>query len=195
TIYPGQQRRQVEVAEAYGVRATPVRGALRLLEADGTIRDSPHSGATDTALAPQENDDPDLMRISTDTPGARLGGARATQEELAKVREQHEDLASRVESASAEELSRLNRESHLSVLRLGSPLITEHVVTPLWHGFLPPSNSQWRSVERNTLFVEEHERIVEALEAGDPKAAEAAMSEHLRTAMKSREEDGDFEAD
>ncbi|HLT96944.1 MAG TPA: GntR family transcriptional regulator [Acidimicrobiia bacterium] len=195
TIHPGQQLRQVEIAERYGVSATPVREALRLLEADGTIRYSPHRGATVTELAPQEIEDLYLMRISTESLLARLAAERATPEEIAKVRDQHEDLASRVESASAEELSRLNREFHLSVLRLGSPLITEHVVTPLWHGFLPPSNSQWRSVERNTLFVEEHERIVEALEAGDPKAAEAAMSEHLRTAMKSREEDGDFEAD
>jgi DNA-binding GntR family transcriptional regulator len=192
-IHPGQQLRQVEIAERYGVSPTPVREALRLLEADGAIRYSPHRGATVTELSPQELSDLYLMRSAMEAMLTRLAAERATPEEVAEVRSLHQDLSGRTKDTPADELSRLNREFHLSVLRLGSPLITDHVVTPLWHGFLPPTKSQWRSDERNTRFVAEHERIVVALEKGDADEAEVAMSDHLRTAMKSREADGDFE--
>lgn len=192
-IHPGQQLRQVEIAERYGVSPTPVREALRLLEADGAIRYSPHRGATVTELSPQELSDLYLMRSAMEAMLARLAAERATTEEVAEVRSLHEDLADRTADTPADELSRLNREFHLAVLRLGSPLITQHVVTPLWHGFLPPSKSQWRSADSNTRFVTEHERIVAALENGDADEAEVAMTDHLRTAMKMREADGDFE--
>ncbi|MEX1004335.1 MAG: GntR family transcriptional regulator [Acidimicrobiia bacterium] len=191
-IHPGQQLRQVEIAERYGVSPTPVREALRLLEADGAIRYSPHRGATVTELSPQELSDLYLMRSAMEAMLTRLAAERATPEEIRDVRTLHEDLAGRGGDTPADELSRLNREFHLSVLRLGSELITQHVVTPLWHGFLPPSKSQWRSADSNTRFVAEHERIVAALEKGDADEAEVAMTDHLRTAMKMREADGDF---
>lgn len=193
-IHPGQQLRQVEIAERYGVSPTPVREALRLLEADGAIRYSPHRGATVTELSPQELSDLYLMRSAMEAMLARLAAERGTPEEVAEVRALHEDLAARTGDTPADELSRLNREFHLAVLRLGSELITQHVVTPLWHGFLPPSKSQWRSADSNTRFVAEHERIVAALEKGDADEAEVAMTDHLRTAMKMREADGDFES-
>jgi DNA-binding GntR family transcriptional regulator len=193
-IHPGQQLRQVEIAERYGVSPTPVREALRLLEADGAIRYSPHRGATVTELAPQELSDLYLTRSAVEALLARLAAERATPEDMASIRRLHEDLVSRVDETPADELSRLNREFHLAILRIGSPLVTQHVVTPLWHGFLPPSKSQWRSAERNTLFIAEHEAIVTALEKGDGAAAERAMADHLRTAMKMRETDGDFSA-
>lgn len=188
TIHPGQQLRQVEIAERYGVSPTPVREALRLLEADGAIQYSPHRGATVTELSPRDRNDLYLMRITMESHLSRLAAERATPEGIAEVRALHEDLAARTETDSAEELSRLNREFHLAVLRLASPLITQHVVAPMWQGFLPPTLSQWRSTERNERFVAEHERIVTALEVGDTDAAEAAMTAHLRSAMQSREQ-------
>lgn len=190
-IHPGEQLRQVEIAERYGVSPTPVREALRLLEADGAVNYAPHRGATVTELSLLELSDLYLMRSSVEALLARLAAERATPEQVAEIRAQHEDLAGKCGTVSPEELSRLNREWHLALLRLGSPLITEHVVSPLWRRFLPPSKSQWRSSERNAIFVAEHERIVVALESGDGAKAEAAMAEHLQTAVRMRETSSD----
>lgn len=186
-IHPGAQLRQVEIAERYGVSPTPVREALRLLEADGAVTYAPHRGATVTELSRLELNDLYLMRSSVEALLARLAAERATRVEVAEIRAQHEDLAAKCSQVSPEELSRLNREWHLALLRLGSSLMTEHVVSPLWRRFLPPSQSQWRSSERNEVFVAEHERIVLALEQGDPAATESAMADHLETAVRLRE--------
>jgi DNA-binding GntR family transcriptional regulator len=190
-IHPGQQLRQVDIAERYGVSPTPVREALRLLEADGAIQYAPHRGATVTELTPQELGDLYLIRSALEAQLARLAAERATPKQVAAIRKQHEALGDSIKTESAVELSRLNREFHLAVLRLGSPLITQLVVTPLWHGFLPPTKGQWRSPEDNRTFVAEHEALVRALENADPDAAEAAMATHLHTAMEMRARDGD----
>jgi DNA-binding GntR family transcriptional regulator len=47
----GTQLPQIELAEALGVSRTPVREALRLLEAEGWITFSPHRGAVVAALS------------------------------------------------------------------------------------------------------------------------------------------------
>ena len=193
SINPGQPLRQVEIAERYGVSPTPVREALRMLEADGTIRYAPHRGATVTELTPLELSDLYLVRTSVESLLTRLAAERASSEEVAEIRARHEDIIARCETDSAAQLSQLNREFHLAVLRLGSPLVAQHVVEHLWQRFLPPSKSQWRSEQRNALFVSEHEHIVQALEKGDAAEAEAAMGAHLGTAMRMREEAGDFD--
>lgn len=189
-IHPGQQLRQVDIAQRYGVSPTPVREALRLLEADGTIQYSPHRGATVTELTAQEVGDLYYIRAALEARLARLAAERATPEQKASIRRQHEELVASVANESDTELSRLNREFHLAVLRIGSALITQQVVRPLWSGFLPPTTGQWRSGSGNTKFVEEHERVVRAIEAGDADEAEAAMTAHVQTAMEMRKQRG-----
>jgi len=191
-IHPGQQLRQVDIADRYGVSPTPVREALRLLEADGTIKYSPHRGATVTELTPQEVGDLYYIRSAIEARLARLAADRASPEQRSAIRQQHEALAASVNTESAAELSRLNREFHLAVLRIGSPLITQKVVAPLWHGFLPPTTGQWRAGTGNTTFIAEHERVVRAIENGDADEAEAAMTTHLQTAMEMRRKNDEF---
>ncbi len=188
-ILPGRQIRQAEIAERYGVSPTPVREALRLLEADGMIQYTPHRGATVTELSARELNDLYLIRTSVETEVARLAGERATPEQVAEIRRQHEELKEAARTADAETLSAMNRDFHLAFLRTGSPLVTQHVVAPLWQGFLPPSRSQWRSDERKSLFIAEHEALVQALEQGDAESVADAMSHHLHSAAKSRAED------
>lgn len=187
-INPGQQLRQSEIAERYGVSATPVREALRLLEADGTIDYSPHRGATVAELSNVELRDLYLVRLAVEVSLTGLAAERITSEQLTDIREQHERIAAAYESASPEDLSAWNRDLHLTILRAGSPLITKHVVKPLWLRFLPPSRSQWRSRKVNAHFVEQHEKLVAALEQRDVEAAKACMEAHLQAAMTRREE-------
>lgn len=183
---PGQQIRQAEIAERYGVSPTPVREALRLLEADGLIQYTPHRGATVTELSPQDLNDLYFTRSLVEAHLAELAGERATPDQLVEIRRLHDELAAATETESSATLSVMNREFHLAVLRLGSPLVTQHVVTPLWLGFHPPSQSLWRSAEGNKLFLKEHEALIEALEAGDGEAAGKAMTKHLESAMRMR---------
>jgi DNA-binding transcriptional regulator YhcF (GntR family) len=56
-IDPGQTLRQHEIATRYGVSATPVREALRILAAEGIVRYSAHKSATVAEMEPVELED------------------------------------------------------------------------------------------------------------------------------------------
>lgn len=53
-LQPGEQLRQEELAERYGISRIPVREALRQLEAEGLVTRQPNRGAVVAALSVQE---------------------------------------------------------------------------------------------------------------------------------------------
>lgn len=53
-LQPGEQLRQEELAERYGISRIPVREALRQLEAEGLVTRQPNRGAVVAALSIQE---------------------------------------------------------------------------------------------------------------------------------------------
>ena len=66
-IVAGAPLRQTEIASRYGVSPTPVREALRILEAAGTIVYSPNRGATVREMHPTDGDD--LYRLRAEMEG------------------------------------------------------------------------------------------------------------------------------
>ena len=49
-LLPGARLRETELAERFGISRTPVREAIRLLEADGLVAHIPRQGANDPAV-------------------------------------------------------------------------------------------------------------------------------------------------
>lgn len=185
-IIPGQPLRQTELAERYGVSSTPVREALRTLEADGAIQYLPHRGATVAELSRRDVHDLYLLRSQIESFATGLAVQRMTEQAAALIRTLHERLAARVGHASPVELSQLNRDLHVAIIHTGSPLIAEQVIGPMWKRFLPPSTSMWAEPEVVDAFIAEHARIVEAIEAGDVDLASKRMADHVLTAERCR---------
>lgn len=185
-IRPGESLRQADLAKRFGVSPTPVREALRLLEAEGTISYSPHRGATVAELTDERIRDLYLLRASTEAIATQLAAERRTDEQLEEIQEMHARLteASRAEVTSHEQLGAWNRELHLLICSAGSALITSHVMT-LWR-MIPTRMTMWRDREMVGCFVDQHAGIVEAIGRGDGQEANARMTEHIMTAAASR---------
>lgn len=190
-ISPGESLRQGEIAQRYGVSATPVREALRILEADGIIVYSPHRGASVAEMATSDLRDLYLLRANVEGFTAQLAVERGTDEQIAQLRRQHDDLARVAYDLSPEELSRRNRDFHLAIVEVGSPFVASYVVRPLWERLIPPSQSLFRDADRVRNFVAEHEAVIAAMEARDATTAREKMSEHIAIAGDLRREAAD----
>ncbi len=187
TIPPGAQIRQTDVSSRYGVSATPVREALRRLESEGMVDYSPHRGATVTEMPTHDVRDLYLFRAEVEGFLARLASERADAASLYALRAAHDEMRRLVrDGADAAELSRANREFHLAVMRAGSPYLADHVMRPIWEKAIPSSASMWDNAERVEQFLQEHEALLAALEAGDGDEAARLMSEHVRVALGER---------
>ncbi|MQA87467.1 MAG: FCD domain-containing protein [Streptosporangiales bacterium] len=186
-IVPGEPLRQTDIAERYGVSATPVREALRLLSVDGTISYSPHRGATVRELSADAIRDLYLLRAEIEGLATALAVERMTEDGYyRRIAELHEDLAAMHGEGDAGEMSNRNRELHFAIYSGSSPIITSQVER-MWAA-LPTRLTLWRVPEYAWELTRQHEGIVEAIGARDPELARARMREHILAAAKFREE-------
>ncbi|MVU81176.1 FCD domain-containing protein [Nocardia sp. ET3-3] len=193
-IKPGELIKQTVLAKKYGVSATPVREAMRLLEADGVLDYSPHRGATVREMTPDTARDLYRLRAAVEKVAAEMAVDRMTDAGLAAIKEKHAALAQaqRAGTASPAELSMMNREFHFAIYRQTSPLIVQHVEL-LWARFTPDT-TVWRRPEDAAELQHDHDDILDALVRRDAAAAGRLTAEHIEHAARIRESEPDLRA-
>jgi len=186
-LQPGEALRQVQIAQRYGVSVTPVREALRILEADGAITYSPHRGATVRDVDAETAADLYRLRASVESLATEIAVERMTPERFAAIEAANADLrAAKAGGAESGELSRLNRRLHFTIYEGGSPLVLDHIRT-LWTRF-PVSVTIWHTDRNARALDEDHAEIITAIREGRSEEAGALMSAHIRHAASLRGE-------
>lgn len=185
-IRPGESLRQADIAKRFGISPTPVREALRLLEAEGSISYAPHRGATVAELSDERVHDLYLLRATTEGLATRLAAQRRSEDQLREIRTMHEELvaATRMPDSDHQQLAAWNRELHMLICSAGSALITSHVM-PLWRMF-PTRSTMWKEPDLVNRFLKQHDDIVAAVADADDEAAYALMADHIMTAAEHR---------
>ncbi|WP_165492076.1 GntR family transcriptional regulator [Egibacter rhizosphaerae] len=183
-VQPGDPLRQSDLAHRFGVSPTPVREALRLLEAEGSVSYSPHRGATVNELSHEHLGDLYELRATVEALGARLAAGRMTDEQLARARELHERTVAASSIEDRKQLGAWNRELHLLICRSGSDLVAEHSES-LWR-MIPTRLTLMNDPAITDEFNEQHEQLIVALEHGDGDRAEEIMREHIMSAAAHR---------
>lgn len=193
---PGKWLRVHALAETYGVSPTPIREALRLLQADGLIEHIPHRGVRVAKYPDQAVEEIYRLRVVLEPLAVELATERATQEEIQEVRRCHEALVREIEGVGiSPKLVALNEEFHWAVFSVcGSRYLIEFL-RRLWSAF--PVRAGWlnRSAKKS---IEEHEELVQMMERGDSRGAAAIMRRHVVPLTRDPDwarKDNDFAAD
>lgn len=184
-VVPGTSLRQSEIAARYGVSATPVREALRLLEAGGTISYAPHRGATVRELSPERVHDVYLLRAEIEGLATAVACGRMSDEEFAKIEAVHQEIWNHM-GGDGQELAVMNRRLHFTIYHAGSELIASHA-SSLWSLF-PPQVTIWADPDAAQALANDHDGIIEALRARDAKLAQNRARDHVLHAAELREQ-------
>jgi DNA-binding GntR family transcriptional regulator len=185
-VSPGDALRQTDLATRYGVSPTPVREALRILEAEGTVLYSPHKGATVAQLDARSIADLYELRASMESLATRLSVDRMDADGEAEILTLHHQLSGAIGLEDPARLSRWNRELHFAIYAKGSPIIAS-LLTSQWRLF-PPQVTIWEREESARLLDAQHVEILDALVKRDSDRAASLMSEHIHTARRLRTE-------
>ncbi|MEU0649124.1 GntR family transcriptional regulator [Streptomyces umbrinus] len=192
-IQPGELIKQTVLAKRYGVSPTPVREALRLLEAEGVITYSPHRGATVRELTPDAARDLYRLRAAAESEAAAMAVERMTPAGLDSVRAAHREIAEaeRGGTDSPERLSLLNRAFHFALYEQASPLVVQHIEA-LWVRFTP-ATTVW-TPEHAAALQRDHDAILAAVESGNARHAAELTADHIRRAAAVRETEPNLRA-
>ncbi|MEM0907664.1 MAG: GntR family transcriptional regulator [Pseudomonadota bacterium] len=181
---PGARMREAEVGALLGLGRTPVRDALRKLEAEGMVEHRPRLGAVLRMLADTEVVELYEMRMVLERTAAELAAQRATALEVDEVADLNaEILAARSDLSKA---ARINVSFHRALFRAARNRFLLDAARGLNNALLLLGPSTFDSDTRIDVVHAEHERIVDALKTRDGDEAGAAMSAHLETSLRHR---------
>jgi DNA-binding GntR family transcriptional regulator len=178
----GQRLREEELAARVGVSRTPVREALRRLNAEGLVDFTPNRGAKVTAWSERELEDLYEARALLEGFGARLAAGRITADEIAELHATAEEMAEVAGPDAADRLTELNGRFHRAIVRASRNTQLDTLVRGVMDVPLIYRTFQRYSPERLRASQSHHRELVEAFRAGDGEWAEAVMRAHILAA-------------
>lgn len=179
---PDQPVRQDELARSLGMSATPVREAIRRLEAEGLLRHEPHKGVTVAVPSPTDVVELYWIRSGLESVTVWLAMSRGTPASLAALADRlqrvQRQVAAAVASGDLRRVPRLNRDFHFAIYEAAnSPRLLE-MIRRYWGQI--PHYYLWMIPGRAEHNIALHEPIIDAIRRRDADAAEAMMRRHIR---------------
>nr|WP_254055715.1 GntR family transcriptional regulator [Ruegeria sp. EL01] len=183
TLLPGDRLREIELSERLGVSRTPIREAIRQLEADGLVTHVPRLGATVRSLDYAEVMELYEMRAVLEGTAARLAARAASDVELDELEVLNDRLA---EAGTGPDAARINRIFHATLLDAAKNRFLAKSMLSLQKALLILGPSQLLDSGRAETAVAEHRHIMAALKSRDGAAAETEMRAHIQAAQRMR---------
>ena len=182
-LTPGDRLRETEIADRLGVSRTPVREAIRQLEADGIVAHVPRQGASIRTLDYAEVMELYEMRAVLEGTAARLATRAASDIEIEELCEMNQQLAA---LGDVTEAFALNRQFHAALLEAARNRFLTRSVQALQKALLILGPTTLTQTDRAEKAVKEHACVLEAIKDRDGTRAEAAMRAHIEAAQRVR---------
>ncbi|MEP3277787.1 MAG: GntR family transcriptional regulator [Stappiaceae bacterium] len=183
-LQPGDRLREAELAEKYGVSRTPIREALKRLEAQRIAVHEPNCGMVIASLSHDQVTEIYFMREVLEGTAARLAAQHASQTEIDVLRELVAEDKQHVEDEDW--LLQSNREFHRRLYLASHNRYLVDQTDHLRLSLLLLAGRTLATAERRELAVGQHEAIVEAIAERDCDKADTVARAHIAGAHKAR---------
>lgn len=182
-LKPGDRITEVQLAEELQISRTPLREALRQLQAEGLVR---RSGG---GLVVSEVDlgEVHLMyecRIALERLTARKAAQLASPEALDALDRLLAEARRAAGAGDRAQVTAVNVEFHRRIALAGGNPWTVRLLEQIWDRITLFRVSVLRASEDYERVFSEHAAILAELRRRDPDGAEAAMERHLRSDLR-----------
>ncbi len=178
---PSERLTQEELAARFNVSMTPVREAIQQLVAEGILDQSPYKGVQVAEVTAQDATEIYLIRSSVEALAVKSGVPNLRISDVQRLRVLHSQIAELTAQGNITQVRKLNYEFHFILYQAANMPRLYRIIQNLW------AQSPWDTLyvipDRARRVVEEHERIVSAIDQGDAQAAAQAMQSHLEAGM------------
>ena len=187
TYPPGSRMTEQDVASRVGVSRTPVREAMRRLEAEGLVSVVPHHGAFVRTWSDDDAEDVFELRLLIEALVAERAAENVGTAQLVRLRSLAEAQISEAERRHAgylERIANLNSQFHQTLQDAAASDRIKATLTSL--NEVPIVLQTFRDYSTDDLLrsAHHHLEIVQALEARDGTWAATVMRSHVLSARR-----------
>ena len=173
----GSRLKQQEIANLLQTSITPVREALKLLEAEGYVLGDSYRGATVAPFDIEASSEMVNLRILLETQLVRGAVAHATAAHIEELRQLANEFETAFDAGDNETARAANYRFHHRMFEIAKMPQTLHFVQILWARY--PFDLINRVKGRVSRAAAEHEHLMQAFIAGDVAAAMLATRQHI----------------
>jgi DNA-binding GntR family transcriptional regulator len=178
--------REEDLANQLSVSRTPVREALRRLADERLTYRVANRGSVVAPMTLDEILAVYAVRESLEGLAAHTVALRRPHGAVEMLTELQQEMERSAETADIEELARLNLEFHRVLRRQASNPYLDLFLTQVEQAVRRFGQSTYVDPARRPVALAEHQRIVDAIAAGDADNAQEAAITHMRNARQVR---------
>jgi DNA-binding GntR family transcriptional regulator len=182
-LTPGTPLRLEDLANSLGTSISPVREAVRRLEALGLAEHIPHHGAKVTGLDVEELRELFSVRLALETLAVRRAAELFTTEDAAQAREQLEASTAARRDGDVREAVRAHTAFHFALYEAAGSGVLLRLIRPAWDScerYRPVLLEEKGDLQKRHATLDTD--LLAACEAHDPDRAAAALHDHLELA-------------
>lgn len=180
---PGDRLREVDISARLALSRTPIREALRKLEADGIVEHRARLGAVIRTLTHAEVVELYEMRVVLERTAAEMATKHANAAEIDEL----EDINIAIKAAlNPDQAAALNQRFHRCIYRATRNRFLRESARALNNALMLLGPTTLADEARVKTVTHQHQDIIDAIRAGDVAAAGAAAEAHLETSLRHR---------
>jgi DNA-binding GntR family transcriptional regulator len=194
-IKQGSKLVEIVLAQQLGVSRTPVRSAIKKLEADGLVNSIPNRGAFVITPTRREIKETFLVRAQLEMMATRLATTRAKEADITRLRELLAMESQVFDQSDLDEYYSVNDNLHLKIAELSGNRVLVGYIRDL--------------LDRTRIYLilydpfykleytptAEHQAIIDAIAAGDADQACNAVQIHINSSINGLESAGQLPED
>lgn len=176
-IQPGERLLQEELAERFNVSSTPVREAIQQLIAEGVLSHSPYRGVQVAEIDLEDVREIYLIRSVVERLATRLAVPNLKISEVQRLHALQSDLEAQFNQGEQSNILKLNREFHMLIYEAANAPTLYQMIKSLW--IKTPWDTMFVVPNRASMIVQEHRRVLEAIDRADAELAGQYMQQHI----------------
>jgi DNA-binding GntR family transcriptional regulator len=177
---PGLSLEEIALSRQFGVSRTPVREAIRQLEAMGLARPRPRRGAVVALITRETLDQMFAVMAELEAVCARCSALHMSAAERAALAALHRAAAAIVARGDIPAYYRMNDAFHDLIYAGSHNGFLAEMTASVRQRVAPFRRAQFSTMGRLSLSHAEHGEVVGAILVGDGAAAAVAMAAHIR---------------
>jgi DNA-binding GntR family transcriptional regulator len=185
SLRPGEKLVEADLAEKYGVSRTPIREALKMLEKEKLVINSPYKGFLVARVCRAEAQKIYEVRAVLEPLAARLVAERGQKNKIVLLEDCLTEAESTLREGDMVQLIVINSRFHRIIAELSGNEYLQDILNNLQHLADLTRVSNFIAVpERMVAVVTEHIDIYEAILAGNGIGAAERVAAHIAGAIK-----------